>query len=88
MGNLLPEATCWFDDEKDPHGPLCFDDLFVDEEGYTCADYDEKVSASECRASGVLDKTKTAIDSCCYCGGGNPDDQWTKKIPREEHQEL
>jgi len=85
---LLPEDTCWFEDEQDPYSALCMDDIFVDEEGYTCADYNEKVTVSECRALNLVDKTKTANDSCCNCGGGTPDEKWTKKIPKVEREEL
>ena len=81
LANLLPTSSCWFENEDDPHGAMCFDDLFVDGEGYTCADYDEKVSAEDCGASSIIDTSKAAKDSCCYCGGGNPDGKWTTKVP-------
>jgi hypothetical protein len=88
LDHLLPEDTCWFEDEEDPHSPLCLDDLFVDEEGFSCADYTEKATISECATSGMLDTTKAAKDSCCSCGGGNPDDRWTKKTPEASEDEL
>ena len=88
MEYLLPVDTCWFEDEKDPYSALCMDDVFVDDEGYPCADYNEKITASECRALNLVDKTKTASDSCCNCGGGTPDDRWTKRVPKVEREEL
>jgi hypothetical protein len=46
---------------------LCVDHVFVDAEGYTCADYGD-ASAEECAKANAIHVTPN--QTCCGCGGG------------------
>jgi hypothetical protein len=75
LHHLFPGGSpCWFgvtgDDYK--NGKLCVDRIFVDAEGYTCADYGD-ASAKECAKANLIGVTPN--QACCGCGGGE----------REEH---
>jgi hypothetical protein len=58
---------CWFRD--DGSGDLCIDDNFLDEEEFSCDDYDE-ASEDECANKDMLTGA-LASEACCECGGGH-----------------
>lgn len=62
---LRPNDPCWDDEDGIMR---CVDDLFFDREGYDCYDYGEPTE-EECQAKDIF-TGKTALESCCGCGGG------------------
>ena len=72
---LRPHDPCWNDED---YSALCIDDLFLDEEGYYCDDYEE-ADEDECKAKDIF-TGKPASEKCCGCGGG-------RKLG-EAHEEL
>jgi hypothetical protein len=70
LHHLFPGGSpCWFGETGDDykHGKLCVDYVFVDAEGYTCADYGD-ASDEECAKANAIDVTPK--QACCGCGGG------------------
>jgi hypothetical protein len=70
LHHLFPGGSpCWFGETGDDYknGKLCVDHIFVDAEGYTCADYGD-ASQEECAKANEMHVTPN--QACCGCGGG------------------
>lgn len=74
---LRRSDPCWFHEAPIEYGKqgatpeteLCIDRIFYDTEGYTCTDYDDERTESNCN---VEDRNGvSAKEACCACGGGD-----------------
>lgn len=74
--HLRRDDPCWFGEKGDKY-TLCVDHIFLDDEGYTCTDY-EDASEKECRAKDAASGVP-ATKACCECGGGDRDGSRTEE---------
>lgn len=71
---LRPSVPCWFNWEKEDVEPktvnACIDQIFVNDKGLTCYDYEYGVDDEYCEHEDPKTKVK-ASTACCGCGGGS-----------------
>jgi hypothetical protein len=75
LHHLRPDAeTCCIldvgEDEDEAHS-LCVDQVFLDAEGNSCAEYTDAVTEEDCQTPDASDASRLATAACCHCGGGD-----------------